>query len=202
VIKVAGKADGTVAAERSRTAILVALAAAAERLAVSERPDFIARERFGLSDRDVHRALRLRRTSAEGKAVADPDQHGWAWKALEGDAAKLGLDLIVAWLPRPAGPESREDQAELLSALRNTAGVLSIDDCFDDTVVVRALAPDPASKRQLQSRFKELCPGTLWAEVRQTDHSQPARGWLHVARVVADAEGRLKTPQAEASKSA
>lgn len=195
----AGKPDGTVAAERSRTAILAALAAAAALKKPGERQAFIKKHKLHVGERDVYRALKLRMRPAGPGALTDPDQREWVWNAMEADAAKLGLDLIVAWLPPPP-PTERRDQAGLLTALRSTPGVLGIDDCYDDTIVVRALATDPPAKRRLQSRLRELCPQALWTEVRQVDHDQPGRGWLGLAKAVAKAEGRLKaTPSKEST---
>jgi len=193
-LTVAGKPDGTVSAERSRTAILTALAAAAALKTQGEWQDFIDEMGLKLGDRDIYRALRLRKRPSGPDALDDPDMREWIWASMEADVAKLGLDLIVAWFPQPGRSNRTGTQAELLAALRKTPGVLSISDCYDDTIVIRALATGPLSKRRLQSRLKELCPEVLWAEVREDDRDQPARGWLHATKVVAEEEERLQAP--------
>lgn len=191
---VPGKADGKIPAELSRTAVLTAIAAAAAVRPKDERDEFAEANGLGVGDRSIYRALKLRLRPAGPEAPDDPDQREWLWQSFEVDVAKLGLDLIVAWLPPPGGTASRRDQGRLLEALRATTGVIGIHDCFDDTILVQALAPDPVAKRRLQSRLQEICPEVLWAEVRLSDREQPARGWLHVARAVAAAEARLQEP--------
>jgi hypothetical protein len=185
--------DGTTNATESRTAVLATVAARASFKRGDEHEAFFKTHGFKLSYRDTGRAMALRRRPAGKNAPDSFDQREWVWDSFEIDAAKLGLELIIAWLPRPSGAGRREGQASLLSALRSTPGIVSIQDCFDDTVLVFAVAHDVLSKRHLQDRLGELCPDFLWAEVRDTDFDQPGRGWLQVARSVAKMERRLET---------
>lgn len=184
--------DGTTAAATSRTAVAVAVAARAALLSDGSRKEFVEEHGFRIGDRSISDALKKRRrprATAEGE---DPDQREWLWDSFEVDAAKLGLDEIVAWIPRPAHAEPREDQSRLLEAFRRAPGVVSILDCFDGTIVLRALTAGPLEKRRLQTNLLELAPGALWAEVRQADREQAARGWLQIARSIAASEERLE----------
>jgi hypothetical protein len=188
---VPGRPDGTIAAPLSRVAILAAIAARAALLPDGGREKFTEEHGLRIGPRDINRALAHRRRPAGSEAPADPDQREWLWDSFEVDTAKLGLDLVLAWIPRPTGPGRRKDQGRLLGALRSTPGVISILDCFDDTILVQALAVDPPGKRRLQTRLEELVPEVIWSEVRQVDRDQAARGWLDVARTVAGVEARL-----------
>jgi hypothetical protein len=181
---------GTTSAEKSRTAIAGEIAARA-----SFRPD---RARFfkdlGLNphDRAVTTAVSARERASDTAFGEDPAERDWIWDAYDFDAAKLGLEMVVAWLPRPSGPAFRATQSELLSYLRTMQGVVGVLDCMDDTVVVTVLVATALEKQQLQARLRELCPEVLWAEVRSSDAHQPGRGWTFLARVIAAQEGRLK----------
>lgn len=191
--------DGTTTASESRTAILATIAARANFKRKGEDESFFKKHGFRVSRRDTYRAMAIRRRPAGRKAPAEPDQREWIWDSFEVDPVKIGLELIVAWLPRPSGPARRQDQSNLLSSLRSTPGVIGIHDCFDDSVVVFALTGHVLAKRRLQDRLAELCPDFLWAEVRETDFDQPGRGWLDIARSVAAQERRLLTdPHSEA----
>lgn len=194
--------DGTTTAEESRTAVLATVAARANFKAPSEYEKFFEGNRFRLKYRSAARALKARRKPAGTGAPSAPDQREWVWDSFEVDAGKLGLQLQIAWLPRPAQPGRRKDQAQLLQALRTTPGVIAIHDCFDDTVLVFGASHDVASKRRFQDRLNELSPDVLWAEVRDTDSGQPGRGWLGVARAVAAAERRLEDRATESVGSA
>ena len=186
-----GRPDGTVAAPRSRVAVLTAVAARAALRADGERQQFADENNLRIGHRDVNRALAMRKRPPKEGRPADPEEREWIWESFEVDAAKLGLELLICWIPRPLGPGRRTDHARLLAALRATPGVIAIHDCFDDTVLVQAIATTPHAKRRLQTRLQELAPDSLWSEVRQVDRDQPARGWLEVAREVAASEGRL-----------
>lgn len=151
-------------------------------------------EQHGLrvGDRGRRRALRLRRRPAGPEAPPETSQREWIWDSYGVDAIKLGLDLIVAWIPRPATIGRRAGQQDLLAAVRALPGVLEIYDCFDDTVLVLAAAETSSAKRDLQAALRELEPRTLWAEVREVDKEQPARGWLSLAIAIAGSEHRLR----------
>lgn len=183
---------GTTSAERSRTAVVGAIAARA-----SNRPDraaFFEELRLDAHARSVTAALSARSRGSEKAFGEDPAERDWLWDAYEFDPAKLGVQMIVAWLPRPDGPEFRATQSELLSALRATRGVIGLLDCMDDTIIVTALTATVIEKQQLQARLRELCPSALWAEVRSSDARQPGRGWSFIAQAIAAQEGRLKGP--------
>jgi hypothetical protein len=189
--------DGTTNATESRTAILATVAARANFKRGNEHQAFFEAKGFRLSYRDAGRAMAMRRRPSGKDAPEAVDQREWIWDSFEIDAAKLGLETIVAWFPKPSAAGSRANQAALLSALRCTPGVIGIHNCFDDTVIVSAIAHNVLAKRHLQDRFRELCPDLLWAEVRDTDFDQPGRGWLQVAHDIAKAEARIASSTAE-----
>src|SRR5438874_1873342 len=113
-----GRPDGTTTATESRTAVLAAVAArAALSGGTKHRPSFVKRHRLNVSDRDISRALQLRLRQLGAAPLADPRASEWLWESYEVDVAKLGLDLTLAWFPRPDGPGPREYQSELLRAL-------------------------------------------------------------------------------------
>lgn len=176
----------------SRTAIAVAVAARAALLPDGSRKSFIREHGFRIGDRSINGALKERRRPHEYSEGEDPDQHEWLWDSFEVDAAKLGLDETVAWIPRPAHSGPREDLSSLLLALRGIPGVVRILDCFDGTIVIHALTEGPLEKRRLRARLAELAPDAFVVEVRQADRDQAARGWLQIARSIAISEGRLE----------
>jgi hypothetical protein len=186
---------GTTSAEKSRTAIAGEIAARASFR--SDRARFFKDLGLNPNDRAVTTAVSTRKR-ASGKRASDKTfgedsaERDWVWDSYDFDAAKLGLEMVVAWLPRPDGPAFRATQSELLSSLRETQGVVGVLDCMDDTVVATALVATALEKQQLQARLRELCPGVLWAEVRSSDAHQPGRGWAFLAQVIAAQEGRLK----------
>jgi len=187
--------DRSPAAPLTRTAVLAfAAAKAALKKTEKERQSYYEEIGLDIHDRNVYRALELRRKPAGRQAPADPDLREWAWEMPEVDAGKLGLEKVLAWMPRPASPAARGDQADLVRALRSTPGIIRLQECFDDTVVIEAIVADPLDKRRLQAQLREICPDVLWGEVRQEDQRQAARGWAGVARQVAAAEGRLSDP--------
>jgi hypothetical protein len=157
-----------------------------------DRPSFFSDHGLDAAATSVRAALRHRRRHAPAPRGDDPDERDWISDSYEIDPAKLGLDMVVAWLPRPPHPGRRPHQAELLASLRVTPGVVRIQDCMDDTVVVTAVTTDPMERQRLQTRLLELCPEALWTVVRGADPDQACRGWLHVAKRVASQEGRLK----------
>ncbi len=180
---------GTTSAEKSRTAVVGAIAA---RAADGERAAFFRDLGLDAAQTSVTRALSARKRASVAPFGDNPADHDWIWEAYGFDAAKLGLEMVVAWVPRPAGPASRKTQSELLASLRATRGVIGLLDCMDDSVVITALTATVLEKQQLQIRLRELCPEVLWAEVRASDARQPAKGWAFLARVIAMQEGRLK----------
>ena len=103
-----GKPDGTIAAELSCTAIAVSVAAVSALARRRERQEFIEEHGFKIGHRSINRALALRKRPAGPKASKDPDGRNWLWDSLEIDAAKLGLDLIVAGFPDLQGRRSVE----------------------------------------------------------------------------------------------
>jgi hypothetical protein len=183
--------DGTVSADRSRVAILAAVAARAALLPDGKRVKFAIDHGLNVGSGGISRALALRLRPARKSALPDPDQREWLWHSFEVDARKLELDQIMAWIPRPSTPGRRSDQGRLLAALQATPGVVSIHDCFDDTILVEAIVANPLQKRRLQTRLEELAPEVIWSEVREVVRDQAAKGWLEVAQEVAKAEERL-----------
>ncbi len=184
---------GATSAERSRTAVVGAVAARASLYADADRMTFFDQEGLHAASTQVKDALRRRMRQSREPFDDDPAERDWIWETYDVDAAKLELDVVVAWLPRPAQPGSRPHQGELLAALRDTPGVVRLQDCMDDTIVVTAVATSPTDRRRLQTCVRELCPEALWAEVRGDDPEQARRGWLRTAKVVAKREGRLRT---------
>jgi hypothetical protein len=192
VTSVARPPDGTTSAARSRTAVLAEVAArAALSSDTKNRKTFLEQHALSVSDRDVSRALQLRRRQPDAPAPEDAREKAWIWGSYEVDVAKVGLDLTLTWFPRPSGPGPRAQQASLLTALRITPGVLRLYECFDDTILAISVSEGPVARRELQKHFRELRPDALWAEVRHVERDQPARGWLHAATAVARSERRL-----------
>jgi hypothetical protein len=188
---------GTTSAASSRTAILGTIAARANLVPDAKRTEFFIREGLDARKSSISEALRARKRPSDAPFGQDPAERDWLWDSYDVDATKLGLEMIVAWLPRPSDPEPRHDQADLLAALRETRGVIRLQDCMDDTVLVTALTATPLDKQRLQLRLRELCPNVLWAEVRESDRDQARRGWTSLARLVALQEGRLNAESEE-----
>jgi hypothetical protein len=182
---------GTTSAEKSRTAIAGAIAARAALEPDGKRSAFFRDLGLDAAPRSVTKALSARKRASVTPFGDNPADRDWIWESYGFDAAKLGLEMVVAWIPRPTGPSSRRTQSELLASLRATRGVIALLDCMDDSVVVTALTATVLEKQQLQIRLRELCPEVLWTEVRASDPRQPARGWAFLARVVAAQEGRF-----------
>lgn len=182
---------GNVAAKRSRTAILGLVAARTngQDARPIDRQQFLGNESIGLATTSINEAFKARRFGSQQPISGAPEERDWIREAYEIDATKIGLIHIVAWLPRPPTPLPRDDQAALLIALRKTEGVVGIQDCIDDTIIVTAMATSPDERVRLQRRLRALCPSALWAEIRETDRTQAARGWLGILRRVADQEG-------------
>lgn len=182
--------EGAVSAAASRTAVLAAVAARAALRKDGERGSFCAEHKLRVGARDTSRALKRRRRQPADSGKADASD--WLWDAFEVDTAKVGLDLVLVWFPRPAGPGARPTQDDLLDELRKTPGVLRLYDCFDDTVVAIAVASGPTAKRRLHEHVAGLAGDVYWSEVRGAELDQPRRGWLSVVRDVACQERRLQ----------
>lgn len=185
--------DASLAAPQGRTAILGYVAATKASKKREAHRDYFEELGLDLHPQSVNRARRLREVGGR-EAPSDPEQRDWVWKSVDVDVQKLGLDQIIAWLPRPGSPAVRKGQAAMLVALRDTPGVVRIAEGFDDTIVIEAVTSNPLAKRNLQSRLREICPEVLWTEVRQVDKEQPGRGWGRIAKTVAAEEGMLIEP--------
>lgn len=183
--------DGTKAVADGKTGVVALVAAQENGFRGAACDNFFKEHGIKVRYRNASRAMALRRKT---KVVGPGGQGGasWVWDSLEVDTARIGLQSVIAWLPRPDGPGRRPEQTQLLNALRATPGVLQIYDCFDDSIVILGAVVDVVAKRQLQSRLADLCPDLLWAEVRDIDFEQPARGWLQLAKAVAKTEELLE----------
>jgi hypothetical protein len=172
--------------------VVGAIAARASFRPPSERAAFFKELGLDAAPRSVTSALSARKRCSDAPFGDDLAERDWIWDAYGFDSAKLGLEMVVAWLPRPTGPAFRATQADLLDSLQAIRGVIRLLDCMDDTVVLTALVATVLEKRQLQARIRELCPQVLWAEVRSSDPRQSGRGWAFIARAIASQEARLK----------